>query len=375
MTDSVLDLVRLDSHSKEEKLVAEYLVRALTDLGYQVSVDDAGSKVQGNTGNVVARTAGTAPNAPPLLLSAHMDVVPPGRSVKPVREQDRIRSDGTTVLGGDDKSGLAVILESLRAVKESSVPHGALEIAFTICEEVGLLGAKHLDFSALRSKEAIVLDSSFSSELVTASPSADRFEITVHGLEAHAGMVPEQGISAVRVAAEAIVAMPLGRIDAETTANVVILDSPKATNVVPNFCIARGEARSLRDERLDEVMRSIRRSFQDAAARASISLAGEVKRAWIEERCDRDYHSMQVPLDAPIVQLIIRAAQSLNATVKTVSIGGGSDANVYNLHGIVAVNLGTGMRDIHTVNEWLDLNDFYRSAEIVLECIKERAAA
>ena len=374
MTDLVMDLLRLDSHSREEKPVADYLIRALQALGAEVRVDDAGEKVDGNVGNVVARFPGTAPQAAPLLLSAHMDVVPPGRSVKPVREAHRIASDGSTILGGDDKSGLAIITEVLRTLNDHDIPHGPLEIAFTICEEIGLLGAKHLDYASLQSKDAIVLDSASASHLVTAAPSADRFVFTVHGLEAHAGTSPEEGISAVRIAAEAIAAMPLGRIDAETTSNVVIAESSPATNVVPNLCVVRGEARSLRDERLDEVMSQIRRAFQDAAAAATVTRNGGVQRGWIEERCDRDYHSMQISDDAPVVQLVLSAARAVGVSVATIAIGGGSDANVYNRRGIQSVNLGTGMRDIHTVNEWIDLRDFYQSAEIVLQCVKQRAA-
>ncbi len=373
MTDCVLDLFKLDSHSREEKLVSEYLSKALKDLCADVRSDDAGEKVNGNAGNVIARFPGTAPGAP-LLLSAHMDVVPPGRSVKPIREHDRIRSDGTTILGGDDKSGLAIILEVLRTLKDHNVSHGPLEVAFTICEEIGLLGAKHLDYDSLASKEAIVLDSASASHLVTAGPSSDHFEFTVHGLEAHAGTAPEQGMSAVRIAAEAIAAMPLGRIDAESTSNVVIVDSPLQTNVVPNYCVVRGEARSLRDTRLDEVMADIRRAFQDAAAGHVVTVNGVPRRAWIEERSGREYHSLNIPADAPIVQLVLKAGRSIGVPVETVAIGGGSDANVFNRRGIQSVNLGTGMRDIHTVNEWLDLRDFYQSAEIVLECIKQRAA-
>ncbi len=375
MTDAVMDLVRLDSHSRQEKPVAEYLLRALTELGISARIDDAGGSVRSNTGNVVARLPGTAPGAPPLLLSSHMDVVPPGQSVKPIRESERIRSDGTTILGGDDKSGLAIILEVVRTLKEREVPHGPVEIAFTICEEIGLLGAKHLDFEAVQAKEAIVLDSNNASEVVTQAPSSDLFIFTVHGLEAHAGLCPENGISAVRVAAEAVAAMPIGRIDAMTTSNVTIIDATKATNVVPNLCVVSGEARSLRDERLDEVMRTIRACFADAAARANITLGGESRRAWIEEQCERKYHCFNLPAETPLVQLLMRAARTLGQTVRPVTIGGGSDANVFNLHGITSVNLGTGMRDIHTVNEWIDLPDFYRSAELVLECVKERAAA
>lgn len=374
MTNTVLDLLRLDSHSKEEKPVAEYLVRCFEQLGEQHQVDGAAAAVQGDAGNVVAYVAPTAENAPPLLLSAHMDVVPPGRGVKPLLEPGRIRSDGTTVLGGDDKTGLAIILEVLRTLRDRNVPHGPIEVAFTVCEEIGLLGAKNLDFSRLRSKEAIVLDSCDASQLVTRAPSSDHYTFTVHGLEAHAGMCPENGISAVRVAAEAIASMPLGRIDERTTANVVIAGGPTATNVVPNLCIVRGEARALDDTRLDEVMRTIRAAFSDAAARAKISLQGRVYRAWIEEERYRVYDSFALADDTPIVQLVARAARVRNAPLQTVTIGGGSDANVFNRHGISSVNLGTGMRDIHTVNEWIDLGDFYRAADIVLECVKERAA-
>jgi tripeptide aminopeptidase len=374
MVDTLLDLVQIDSHSKEELHVAQRLMRELQDLGCDVRVDDAGTRVGGNSGNVVAKFAGTSPDAPPLLLSAHMDTVPPGRGVKPVRAADRVNTDGTTVLGGDDKSGLAVILEVLRTLKEKAVPHGDLEIAFSICEEIGLLGAKNLDFEALRAREAIVLDSTHASHCFTQAPSADRFEFIVHGLEAHAGVAPENGISAVRVASEAIAAMPLGRIDLRTTSNVVIVEGGSATNVVPNRCIVRGEARSLDDATLDATTAAIRRCFQDAAARATATVDGVLHRAWVEEQSGREYESMHVPDSDPLVRALLAAAKVAGKSVTTASIGGGSDANVFNRRGIRAVNFGTGMRDIHTVNEWLDLADFYACADVVLEFVRARAS-
>jgi tripeptide aminopeptidase len=374
MVETLLDLVKIDSQSKEELAVAHRLMSDLQKLGAEVRIDDAGTRVGGNSGNVVARIAGNAPNAAPLLLSAHMDTVPPGNGVKPVQLADRIKTDGTTVLGGDDKSGLAVILEVLRVVKENAVPHGDLEIAFSICEEIGLLGAKNLDYSALRAREAIVLDSTHASLCFTQAPSADHFEFTVHGLEAHAGVVPENGISAVRVAAEAIAAMPLGRIDPRTTSNVVIISGGLATNVVPNECLVRGEARSLDDATLDATTAAIRRCFQEAAARATTTVGGTLHRAWIEERSGREYESMHVPDSDPLVQALLAAAKAAGRSVTTASIGGGCDANVFNRRGIRAVNFGTGMRDIHTVNEWLDLADFYACADVVLELVRARAS-
>jgi tripeptide aminopeptidase len=374
MTGAVLDLIRIDSHSKEEKDVAAYLLRALKDAGCEVRTDDAGAKVGGNTGNVIARLPGTKPGAPPLLLSAHMDTVPPGKGVKPVRETARITTDGTTVLGGDDKSGLAIVLEAVRALREGTIPHGDVDVVFTICEEIGLLGAKNFDAASIASRQGLVLDATDASMLFTRAPAADHFRFIVHGLEAHAGVAPETGISAVRVAAEAIAAMPLGRIDPETTSNVVIVEGGGATNVVPNRCVVSGEARSHDVGRLDATMTAIRRSFQDAAARATATVGGKLQRAWIEETSERDYESMAVPDGAPIVRLVMEAARAAGKAVTPASIGGGCDANVFNRAGIESVNLGTGMRDIHTVNEWLDLEDFYASAAIVVEMLRLNAA-
>ena len=375
MTGLVMELMRTDSLSKDEQAVAQRVIAALRDAGAEVRTDDAGAQVGGNTGNVIARLPANKPDVPPLLLCSHMDTVPPGKGVQPIREDGRIRSDHSTILGGDDKSGVAVILEVLRTLTQRGLPHGDIEVAFTICEEVGLLGAKHLDLNALRSREALVLDAPNSSQLVTRAPSADRFEFVVHGLESHAGMAPEAGISAVRVAAEAIAAMPLGRIDPQTTSNVIIVEGGSATNVVPNRVVIRGEARSHDDAKLDAVTAAIRRSLQDAASRAAVTVNGTTTRAWIEDRTEREYERMSVPDNAPIVALMVQAARDLGKPMSTVTIGGGSDANVLNAKGMPAVIIGTGMRDIHTVNEWLDLEDFYACADVVLRALTLRAAA
>jgi len=375
MTAFAETLMRTDSLSRDERAVAQIVSAALGEIGAEVRSDDAGQAVGGNSGNIIARLPARESSAAALMLCAHMDTVTPGRGIKPIRENGRIRSDGSTILGGDDKSGVAVIVEVMRVLAERELPHGDIEAVFTICEEAGLLGAKHLDLSALRSREALVLDAPASDELVVRAPAADRFEFIVHGLEAHAGMAPERGISAVRVAAEAIAAMPLGRIDAITTSNVVIVEGGEVVNVVPNRCVIRGEARSHDTERLDEVMGAIRRAFQDAATQHAVVVGGKTVRAWIEERCEREYEVMDVPLDSPIVKLVANAARDCGRSLRTVTIGGGSDANIFNARGLPAAILGTGMRDIHTVNEWLDLEDFGACAETVLRAVMLRAGA
>ena len=173
-----------------------------------------------------------------------MDTVVPGEGIRPIRDGDILRTDGRTVLGGDDKSGVAIICEALRVVKENRLPCADVDVVFTICEEAGLIGAKCLDVSRLRARTGLVLDSDSVGFLFTKAPAKNRMEFRVHGLEAHAGVCPERGINAIQVAAEGIAHMRLGRIDHETTANIGVVEGGMAVNIVPNQVVLRGEARS-----------------------------------------------------------------------------------------------------------------------------------
>jgi tripeptide aminopeptidase len=366
----LLELVQIDSHSRRERQVAERIKKYCEELGAAVEIDDAGAKVGGNSGNVIARFKGTIPDAEPIMMSAHMDTVVPGESVKPVIEGDIIRTDGTTVLGGDDKSGCAVILETIRCLKEQNIPHTDIEAVFSICEEVGLLGAKHLDVSKIRSRYGIVFDSDDPGFLFTRGPSSNHLEIEVHGLESHAGVAPEQGISAIKVAAEAIVNMKLGRIDEETTANIGVIHGGAATNIIPNLVTLWGEARSLNEEKLEAQCDHMVQCFKDAAAHYEVTVEGKLTKASVKAKVERDYSAMDVPDSSRVVQLVIEAASRMGLHVQTMASGGGCDANIFNRKGIECANLGTGMRAIHTVNEWLDVKDMYASAEMTLEILK-----
>jgi tripeptide aminopeptidase len=365
----LLDLCRISSPSRREHEVAARLRREMAALGAEVTVDGAGERVGGTTGNLIARVHGTVPGAPPLLLSAHMDTVGPCEDVRPIVEGSIVRTDGKTVLGGDDKSGCAIIIEVLRALREAGARHGDVDVVFTICEEVGLLGAKHLDVSALRARTGLVLDCDGVDELITQGPAADKMLFRVYGREAHAGVAPETGISAIRVAAEAIAAMRLGRVDDETTANLGIIDGGLATNIVPPMVLVRGEARSRDVKKLEAQTSHMRDCFEAAAARHEAASDGRVHRARVEAEVQRDYDPMNVPGDARIVRLARGAAEKLGRTLKVRSTGGGCDANVLNGHGLEIANLGTGMREIHTVKEWLDLRDVAVVAELLVEVV------
>lgn len=366
----LLELVQIDSISREERDVAQRIKAYCEELGAEVFIDDAGEKVGGNTGNVIARFPGTIPQADPIMMSAHMDTVVPGRGVKPVVEGDIIRTDGSTVLGGDDKSGCAVIIETIRCLQEQNIPHAPIDAVFSICEEVGLLGAKHLDLSKVRAKYGLVFDSDDPGFLFTKGPSADHFEIKIYGLESHAGVAPEQGISAIRIAAEAISAMKLFRVDKETTANIGVIRGGEATNIITNYVYLKGEARSLDDAKLDAQTRHIIKCCEDAAAKYEVTVDGVTTKARVEAEVTREYHAMDVSDDSRVVRLVKEAASRMGLEVKTLASGGGCDANIFNKRGIECANLGTGMRAIHTVKEWLDVKDMYASAEITLQIMR-----
>jgi tripeptide aminopeptidase len=369
----LIELIKIDSLSRKEYDVAMRLQREMEELGATVFIDDAGNKIGGNVGNLIAHLSGNAPRAQPLLLSAHMDTVVPGEGIVPILDGNILRTDGRTVLGGDDKSGVAIICEVLRVMKENRLPCSDIDVVFTICEEAGLIGAKCLDVTKLRARTGLVLDSDSVGFLFTKAPAANRMEFRVHGLEAHAGVCPEKGINAIKVAAEGIAQMRLGRIDHETTANIGVVEGGMAVNIVPNQVILRGEARSHSEEKLNRQTDHMKRCLEDAASHHVLELDGKRHSARVEAKIERDYDRMEVPESAPIVKLVHAAAKSLNLEVKTLATGGGCDANVLNQKGLVVANLSTGMRDIHTVNEWLDLRDLNLSAQMVLEIVRLNA--
>ncbi|MET0501210.1 MAG: M20/M25/M40 family metallo-hydrolase, partial [Candidatus Binatia bacterium] len=329
----------------------------------------------GDTGNLIAHFRGTASGAPPLLLSAHMDTVVPGEGIVPILEGDIIRTDGRTVLGGDDKSGIAIICEVLRVVKDNQLPCSDIDVVFTVCEEAGLIGAKYLDVSRLRARTGLVLDSDSVGFLFTKAPAANRMEFHIRGLEAHAGVCPEKGINAIKVAAEGIARMQLGRIDYETTANIGVIEGGMAINIVPNSVVLRGEARSHSEEKLERQTRHMLECLREAATRHSLELDGQQHfQAAVEAKIDRKYDRMHVPDESMIVRLVQTAAENLRVELKILATGGGCDANVLNQKGLEVANLSTGMREIHTVHEWLDLKDLNLSAQIVLEIVRLNGA-
>lgn len=364
LLERFLNYVQIDSPTKYEREFAEYIMKEMEKMGLEVHMDDAGEKVGSNSGNVIGRLKGNT-DGETILFSAHMDTVSPGKGIKPVIKNGVIYSDGTTVLGGDDKAGIAAILEAIETVIEKGIPHGDIEVVFSIYEEGGLYGAKNLDYTKLKAKKGFVLDSGGNpGEIIIQGPAQNKIYAKFIGKEAHAGVAPENGISAIQMAAEAISNMKLLRIDEETTANIGVISGGEATNIVTKEVKIQGEARSLSDEKLQKQTEHMVKCCEEAAQK----FGGRV-----EVEVDHSYGAFKVEEDAEIVQKVKEACRNIGLEPYTTSSGGGSDTNILNANGIVAVNLGIGERKPHTVEEHIHIKDLENAARLVLEIIKVHA--
>lgn len=364
LINEFLELVQIDSPSSKEGAVAKVLAKKLESIGCEVLIDDAGVKTGGETGNIIATLKGNRPGRK-LLFSSHMDTVSPGIGVKPIIDEGNgiIKSDGTTVLGSDDKAGISAILEGLRSIKENNIDHADIQVVFSIWEEGGLNGAKNLDYSKIDADLAFVLDSGGSpGEIIVQAPAQDAIKVKIIGRPAHAGLQPENGISAIMVAAKAIENMNLLRIDKETTANIGIVKGGIATNIVMPELEILAEARSLSEEKLNNQTNHMVEIFKKAAKDFGAEIDIEVKRA---------YAPFTVEENDEIVLLAKKALSNMGIEGKIGSTGGGSDTNILNKNGIKAVNLGIGMKKAHTLEEYIAIKDLLNSAAMVSELIKE----
>lgn len=361
LIESFMELVRIDSVSGEEKEVADFLVKKLKGLGLEVTVDQAGEKVKSNSGNIIARFKGNIKEATPIMFSAHMDTVVPGKNIKPICEGDKILSSGKTILGADDKAAIAALLEALHILKENNIPCGDIEIVFSICEEIGLLGAKNLDISSLNAQMGFVLDSGGQvGEIISAAPSQNSLKIIIHGKSAHAGSNPEEGINAIQIAGFALSRMKLGRIDEETTANIGVISGGKATNIIPDEVTLEGEVRSRNEEKLEKYTERLKKITEDTAR--------EFK-AKAEVKINKEYYCYNLSTDDQVIKIAMKAAKDMGLQPELHPSGGGSDANVFNKKGFPSVDLAIGMEKVHTVDEYILVKNLKKTAEYVLSII------
>ena len=346
LIETLIDLIRIDSPSGEEDAIDAEVSARLAALGLAVEHDAYG--------NIVARLDGIGE---PLLLSAHLDTVEPGRGIQPQLDGDTLRSDGTTILGGDCKAGLAIVLEALACVAESGGPHRAVEVAFSRHEEGGLVGVRHMDFGLLTAKTGMVFDGEGPPNRITVSaPSQNVVTAEIVGRAAHAGLEPENGLSALLVTADILTRLPLGRIDSETTANIGWMEGGLKRNIVPERAALDGEFRSRSNDKLAWLEGQFRKVFDEAAARypdAKVSLD-----------IVNTYQAYRIAPDHATVATIGNALDKLGLSPVMESSGGGSDANVFIARGITALPVGIGVRSFHTTWETAEIPELLQGAEM-----------
>lgn len=358
--DTFLESVRIDSPSGEEARFGLWCADRLQRLGFSVRFDATADLAGSDSGNLIAERAGEA-SGPTVVLSAHLDTVGPGRGIVPVVSGGVVRSSGDTVLGADDKAGVSAILDALERLSECGTPTAPVRVLLSTGEEIGLHGAKAMDPADCAGDMCLVLDAHGAvGGVVTAAPTQYTFTAEFVGKPAHAGVEPERGVSAVAMAADAIARMHIGRIDAETTANVGEIHGGSATNVITASVRVRGECRSLDREKVERV-----RAEMDAAMRAAAgTFGGSVEIGWVLE-----YEGYRLDMTDPALELVCDALRATGREPELFPTGGGSDANVYAARGLTSIVLGCGMTDVHGTDEYIEVADLEALSALVAEVL------
>ena len=362
----VLDLFRelaaIPSPSGRERPVADRTLDFLRDLGLDPTEDDAGAEIGSDMGNIhVALPPSGDGDGLPIFLNAHLDTVPPTGPIDPEVRNGVVVNRHDTILGADNKAAVAVMLAAVSDLVRTGRPHAGVELVLTPMEEVGLRGAKAFDTSRLRARVGYCYDHAAPiGNVVLAAPTQRTLRFRFIGRAAHAGIAPEDGRSAVVAAARAIADMPLGRIDAETTANVGVISGGIAGNIVPPECLVEAEARSRDAGRLREQVQAM----LDAA-----TFAANLAECELESRIEPEYDGYRFSRSDPAVRLAARALEACGREAVYIDSGGGADANVWNARGLECVNLCNGMAEIHTASEHIAASDLDAMLDVTLALI------
>jgi len=355
--DLFVELAALPTPPGGERAAADVVLRYLNDLGLHPDEDDCGPTIGSTMGNVYARIEPTAPGTP-LFFCAHLDTVPPAGPLEPVVDEGVVRNAGGTILGADNKSAVAAMLEATKRVVAENRPHAGIELLFTPMEEVGLIGAYAFDQGRLHADLGYVYDQAAPiGEIVLGAPWSQSMQVRFHGRAAHSGMFPEEGRSAIQAAARAIADLRLGRVDEGTTANVGVIEGGTGGNIVPEWCTFLAEARCQDEHKLRDFVQEMLDAFGFAATSTDCEVETELRKSYLGYRFKES---------DDVVQLAAKALSACGHEVSYALSGGGADANVFNEHGKRCVNLANGMTDIHTPNEHISVADLDAMVDVTL---------
>lgn len=363
LIETFIELVKIDSETKHEAEISHMLSTIFKKLGLNITEDQTKEKTGHGSGNLICELQGTENGLDTIYFTAHMDTVVPGKNIKPHIEDGYIKSDGTTILGADDKVGIATIIETIKVLQEQNLNHGDIQFIITIGEESGLVGAKALDPLLLKAQYGYALDSNGQvGDIIVTAPTQAKLRTIIKGKTAHAGVAPEAGISAITLASKAIANMRLGRIDAETTANIGSFAGGQQTNIVCDHVEINSEARSLDPDKLNKQVAAMKHSFESTARK----LGGEA-----DVHIETIYPGFKQTSEDKVVQVAQQAAKMIGRESKLLESGGGSDANVFSSYGIPTVNLAVGYENIHTTAEKIKVSELVKTAQLIVAIIKQ----
>ena len=350
MINQFMEMVRIGSESGNEAEFIEYLKKEFEKLGATAERD--------SYGNLIAKLPARGSKAKEsILLSSHADTVKPGIGIEPVLDNGIIRSAGDTILGADDKAGIAEMLEALR-IAEVRPP---IEIAISRQEEVGLLGVKNLDYSKITAKKGFLLDNDTLETIVIGGPSYFAIDVEVKGKAAHAGMEPEKGINSIQAASNAITKLKLGRLDEETTANVGEINGGMIRNGVPETASFLAECRSLNHKKAQELADEMKKIIADEV---------ESYGASVKIKVDNLCKAVDIPEDSWTVDASKKALQKAGVNATTTFITGFTDASIYNNHGIEMAVVGIGARLEHSLEEHIYVEDMRKAVIMIVELLR-----
>ena len=367
LADTFIRLCETDSLSRKEGRMAEQVTKILYSLDAPLPFeDDSAEQTGSDCGNLIFRFKGE-PERDPLFFACHLDTVEPGTGIKVVRSEDNIfTSSGDTILGSDDKSGIAAMIEAWQVIRENDLAHAPMEFIFTTCEEIGLLGAKALDPQHIRAKMGYALDSSGFDRVIIGAPAANRLHITIKGVAAHAGLHPELGINAIMLAGKGLAMAPCGRIDTESTVNFGTILGGAASNVVPEQVVIEGEVRSHSSGKLEQLTREAETAFHRAVEEWSDPLGTARGVPVLNFRAEEDFPAMQLTTEDAVIRRLDQAAAAIGMEMSHEVAGGGSDASIFNGRGLQTAIIATGMTNVHSTDEQISLHDMTQLTRLLL---------
>lgn len=369
LINEFIDLTKYDSESFNELEIQKYVINELKKLGLEVKEDNSVNqyKKYTNSNNICSNVYGYLKGdieGKGIILAAHLDTVSPGNNKKAIIKEDKITSDGNTVLGADDLSAVASILEVLRTIKEKNIKHRDIEVIFFVAEEPFAKGSKHFDYNLLKSKEAYVFDLEGDiNNIAIAAPSIISFNLKINGKASHAGFRPEDGINSLLIFNKALNEIKLGRIDDKTTVNIGLINGGSGINIIPDLIEIKGEVRSLDNQIALSQINRIKEIFEANA----LSFGGNIEFSY-----DVAFNAYEIDKDDNIIDRYLKAIKNINnKEINYIKTFGGSDNNNLNMNNIKGIVVGNGMRNVHSKDEYIIINDLIDTAKLILNLVKE----